>query len=339
MLVDNLIISQIDEILFKGLFFLSNIKYPNIITSELYDLFFKFIPLFLLKKNGIIYITTGKNLQIIKKLINRLRYDENNKNINNEKNRNLEFNIKSIKIVIHFLYNLTRMINIYDIKSIQGHKVLMRLEESILKHLKYFLLDLKNENKELEFKHQLKEVLEIFSNLYPQYTFDEYEKIKMDIIELFTNKQFNLLKIDLFQNLFDKNIIFNENKDFIKKRNIEIAYYFQFFEIISKNSYFIYNKEEYKLKFLNSIKEFLDMKALEKIFLESSDLMSFAQKTILLKFIRTFHFLDFLDNTNYLKKMKPFSNNDYKKMIIDNNNNINNESIAKYLRSRHKKKK
>jgi hypothetical protein len=81
------------------------------------------------------------------------------------------------------------------------------------------------------------------------------------------------------------------------------------------------------------------MKTLEKIFLESSDLMSFEQKTILLKFIRTFHFLDFLDNTNYLKKMKPLSNHDYKKMIIDNNNNINNESIAQYLRSRHKNKK
>jgi hypothetical protein len=49
LLVDNLIISQIDEILFKGMFFLSNIHYPNIITPELYDLFFKFLSLFLLR--------------------------------------------------------------------------------------------------------------------------------------------------------------------------------------------------------------------------------------------------------------------------------------------------
>ena len=259
LLVDNLIISQIEEILFKGLFFLSNTHYPNIITPELYDLFFKFLSLFLLTKNGVKYIITGKNLQIIQRLINRLRYDEKNKNINIGKNRDLEFNLKSIKIVLHYLYYLTKMIKIYDIKSLKGHKVLMKLRKSILTHLKFFLLNLKKSNEELEFKHQLKESLEIFNNLYPQYTYDEYEKIKLDIIELFTNKSFNLLKIDLFQNLFDKNIIFNENKDFIKKRNIEIAYYFQFFEIISKNTYYIYIIEDYKLKFIKSIKEFLNM--------------------------------------------------------------------------------
>ena len=92
------------------------------------------------------------------------------------------------------------MINIYNIISIKGHKDLNKLKKSILTHLKYFLLDLKTENKELEFKHQLKEALEIFSNLYPHYTYDEYEKIKMNILELFTNKKFNLLKVDLFQN-------------------------------------------------------------------------------------------------------------------------------------------
>ena len=117
---------------------MSNVHYPNIITPELYHLFFEFLSLFLLTKNGIIYITIGKNLQVIQKLINRLRYDENNKNINNEKNRSLEFNLKSIKIVLHFLNNLSKTIKIYDIKTIKGHKVLMKFSKSLLTHLKYF---------------------------------------------------------------------------------------------------------------------------------------------------------------------------------------------------------
>lgn len=81
------------------------------------------------------------------------------------------------------------------------------------------MIDLKNDpNKELEFKQQLKECLEIFSNLYEQYTFDEYEKIKMDIIDLFNNKDYNLLKIDLFQNLLERNAIFNKNQFYQKKK-------------------------------------------------------------------------------------------------------------------------
>ena len=312
LLIDNIIISQIDEILFKGMFFLSDTHYPNIITPELYDLFFKFLSLFLITKNGTIYIITGKNLQMIQRLINRLRYDEKNKNIKTEKNRTLEFNIKCIKIVIHYLYNLTKMIKLYEIKSLKGHKVLEKYKKSIITHLKFFLIDLKNDvNKELEFKHQLKECLEIFSNLYEQYTFDEYEKIKMDIIDLFNNKNYNLLKIDLFQNLFESNTLFNDNQIFIKKRNAEMSYYFYFFKIITKNIYYVHKKEEYKEKLIDSIKEFIDMPTFEKIFTEATDILSFTQKTILLKFIRTFYFIEYLEHINYLNKASPLSNDEY----------------------------
>ena len=331
LLIDNLIISQIDEILFKGLFFLSNIHYPNIITPELYDLFLKFLSLFLLTKNGTIYITTGKNLQIINKLINRLRYDEKNKNINEEKNHSLEFNLKCVKIVLHFLYNISEMIKLYDIRIMKGHKVLMKLKKSIMTHLKYFLYDLNSSNKEYEFKHQLKESLEIFSNLYPLYSYNQYEQIKFDIFDLFINKKFYLLKIDLFQNLFDKNILYNENQDFVKKRNIEVVYYFLFFKIISKNSYYVYKSEDYKKRAFILIEEFIDMDKFEKILNEASDIMSFKQKTILLKFIRTFIFIDHLDHFNYLKKDKPLTNSDYKNLI--KNNIIKNFSINQYLKT------
>ena len=319
------------------MFFLSDTHYPNIITPELYDLFFKFLSLFLITKNGTIYIITGKNLQMIQRLINRLRYDEKNKNIKTEKNRTLEFNIKCIKIVIHYLYNLTKMIKLYEIKSLKGHKVLEKYKKSIITHLKFFLIDLKNDvNKELEFKQQLKECLEIFSNLYEQYTFDEYEKIKMDIIDLFNNKNYNLLKIDLFQNLFESNTLFNDNQIFIKKRNAEMSYYFYFFKIITKNSYYVHKKEEYKEKLIDSIKEFIDMPTFEKIFTEATDILSFTQKTILLKFIRTFYFIEYLEHINYLNKASPFSNDEYKNLI--NNKEIKDINITQYLKISHKNK-
>ena len=251
----------------------------------------------------------------------------------------MEFNLKSIKIVIHYLYNLTKMIKLYEIKNLKGHKALEKYKKSILTHLKFFLIDLKNDpNKELEFKQQLKECLEIFSNLYEQYTFDEYEKIKMDIIDLFNNKDYNLLKIDLFQNLLERNAIFNKNQIFIKKRNMEMNYCFYFFKMVTKNSYYVYKKEEYKEKLIDSIKEFIDMPTFEKIFTKATDILSlsFTQKTILLKFITTFYFIEYLEHINYLNKASPLSNDEYKNLI--NNKEIKDINITQYLKISHKNK-
>ena len=229
------------------------------------------------------------------------------------------------------------MIKFYNIQSLKGHKVLPKFKKSILTHLKYFLLDFKNDdNKQYEFNHQLKECLEIFCNLYEQYTFDEYENIKMDIIDLFNNKNISLLKIELFQNLFDKNVIFNNDKNNSKKRNAEMNYYFYFFKVITKNSYYVYKKEEYKEKLINSIKEFIDMNTFEKIFTEATDVLSFAQKTILLKFIRTFYFIEHLEHINYLNKANPLSNNEYKNLI--DNDEIKDKNITQYLKISHKKR-
>ena len=329
LLVDNLIVSQIDEILFKGLFFLSNIHYPNIISSKLIELFFHFLSLFLLTKNGAMYLTTGKNMQIIQRLINRFRFDAKNKNIYEEKKRTLDFNISSIRIVIHFLCNLTNCIKIYNIKTIKGHKVLMKYRKSILIHLKYFSNDIQNDEKKYEFKRQLKDCLEIFNNLFPFYTYNEFEIIKNDIIDLFKNNHLKLLNSDLFQNLFDKSV-FKKESSFLKNRNIEIEYYFKFFEIVTKNSFFIYNNDYYGQKLINSIIEFIDIETLEKILLESSEMLSFDHKIILIKFIMTFYLLDHLDQVNYLYKEYPLSNNEYKFMI--NHNFIKDSKITQYLK-------
>ena len=158
----------------------------------------------------------------------------------------------------------------------------------------------------------------------------------MDIIDLFNNKDYNLLKIDLFQNLFERNALFNNNQIFIKKRNAEMNYYFYFFKIITKNSYYVYKKEEYKEKLIDSIKEFIDMPTFEKIFTEATDILSFTQKTILLKFITTFYFIEYLEHINYLNKASPLSNDEYKNLI--NNKEIKYINITQYLKISHKNK-
>ena len=328
LIVNNLIISQIDEILFKGLFFLSNIHYPNIITEDLIELFFQFLSVFLLTKNGTKYILTGKTLQVIQRLINRFRFDEKNKNVDEEKNRTIIFNVKSIKNVIHFLYYLTKIITIYNIKTIKGHKVLMKYRKSILTHLKYFSRNIKTEEYELEFKMQLKECLEIFNNLFPFYSFTEFELIKNDVIDLFKNSPFKFLNPVLFQDLFDKSI-YDKDKEYLKKRNCEVEYYFQFFEIVTKNTFYVYKNDEYRKQLINSLLKFIEIDTLEKILSNSSEMFSCTQITILLKFIRTYYLIDYLDQVNYLYKENPLSNKDYKLMI--NSNLIKEKNVIQYL--------
>ena len=182
LIVENLIASQIDETLFKGLKFLTNIHFPNIISHELVKLYFDFLELFLMNKRGIRYILMGKNLKNIQRLINRFRFDKNNKNLKESKKRDNNFNVKSIKVVIHFLCFLSRLIKLYDIKSIIMHKALAGFQKSILAHIKYYTNDLQEEDDQIEFKHQLKESLEIFNNLFEFYNYNEFEYIKFDFI-------------------------------------------------------------------------------------------------------------------------------------------------------------
>ena len=328
LIVDNLIISQIDEIIFKGMFFLTDIYFPNIINSDLIKLFFQFLSLFLLTRSGTKYIVTGKNLQIIQKLVKRFRCDEKNKNINEAKNRTIDFNINSIKNVIHFLNNLTKFIKLYDIKTIKGHKFLMKYKKSILTHLKYFSYNIHNEEQELNFKKQLKECLEIFNNLFKFYSYNEFEKIQFDIIDLFKNSHFKFLNSELFQNLFDKSIFIQDDIN-IKLRKYEISCYFQFFELITKNTFYVYKNDKYCKKLIKSILEFIDIQSLEKILLDSQDMISYSQKSILLKFIRTFYFIDYLDQLDYLNRITLLSNEEYKYMI--NNSLIKDKKIIQYL--------
>ena len=330
LLVDNLIISQIDETLFKGLIFLTNIKYPNIITPEIVRLYFHFLGLFLLTKRGVKYILLGKNIQNIVKLIHRLRYEANNKNVIESKGRTSFFNVNSIKVVIHYLCLITKFVKIYNIKAAYQHKSLQKLQKNLVLHIKYFANHVDNENSQIEFKQQLRETLEIFNNLYQLYTYNEFEAIKYDFIDIFKNCPMKLLNPDIFQKWFDKDSINYEDINFKKRRKWDLAFYFQFFELISKNQFYVYNNDVYGKKCIGWLLVFIDIENLSDIMNNNYELFTYEQKAILMNFIRIYYTLDYLDQIDYLEKNPLLTTSLYKYMI--KNKVLKDKKIMQYFK-------
>ena len=329
LIVDNLIVSQIDETLFKGLIFLTNIHFPNIITPELVRLYMHFLGLFLLTKRGVKYILIGKNMKNIHRLLNRFRYDGKNKNLVENKGRSTSFNVNSIKVVIHFLCLISKFIKLYNIKTLYMHKVLPNYQKSLIIHLKYYANNLDNEDAQIEFKQQLKESLEIFNNLFEFYTYNEFEYIKFDFIDIFRNCPLKLLNPEFFQKWFDRTTIDFEDPVFKKRRKWDLAFYFQFLELICKNTFYVYNNDVYGKKLIGWLKVFIDIENFTHIMNTSNDLISFPQRKILLNFFRTYYLIDYLDQTNYLKKTHLLTNGQYKLMI--KNDILKDKKVTQYL--------
>ena len=328
-LVNDLIKVQVDESIFKGFFFLTNIHFPNIINYELVKIFLDFLSLYFLTERGIMYILTGKNIQEIQRLINRFRFDDSDKkkNINQLKNRTEEFNLNSIKVVIHFLCMISKFVRILEIKTLKKHKSLFKFKKSILSHLKNYVYHIKTNEQLIEFKLQLKEGLEIFNNLYESYNYNQNEEIKNEIMNLFKNNPYNFLDPKSFQKWFDRSQINLNDNNFVKERNNELDYYFQFFEIMTKNSFYIYKNDEEAKKNIEILIKFIDLENLSNLIINNPDLITLEQKSILLKFIRTFYLMDYLDPINILKKSFLLTTKQYKSMI--KNNIMNNNDITK----------
>ena len=326
-LVNDLIKVQVDESIFKGFFFLTNIHFPNIINHELVKIFLDFLSLYFLTKRGIMYLLTGKNIQVIQRLINRFRFDDKNKNLNQLKNRTEEFNVNSIKDVIHFLCMLSKFVRILEIKTLKKHKSLFKFKKSILSHFKNYVHHINTEEQLIEYKLQLKEGLEIFNNLYESYNYNQNEEIKNEIMNLFKNNPYNFLDPKSFQKWFDRSQINLNDNNFVKERNNELDYYFQFFEIMTKNSFYIYKNDEEAKKNIEILIKFIDLENLSNFIINNPDLITLEQKSILLKFIRTFYLMDYLDPINILKKSFLLTTKQYKSMI--KNNIMNNNDITK----------
>ena len=135
--MDILIISNLDEIISKILSFLSNRKFPNLLTPEICNIIYSTLSLYFFSKNGMQYFLMGKNLSRINKIINRFNYNSNNKNINPELGKNSETNLKIMNKTIDFLNDIIKGIYIYNL-SIKHHKVLPRLKNNLLEHISVF---------------------------------------------------------------------------------------------------------------------------------------------------------------------------------------------------------
>ena len=121
--VDILIISNLDEVISKILSFLSNRKFPNLLTYNLLDIIFSTLSLYFYTKRGMEYFLMGKNLTRINKVINRFNYNSNNKNNNPELGKNIYDNIRIMKRTIDFLLDLCKGIKIYGL-NVKNHKIL-----------------------------------------------------------------------------------------------------------------------------------------------------------------------------------------------------------------------
>ena len=226
-------------------------------------------------KRGIRYILMGKNLKNIQRLINRFRYDGKNKNLAESKGRSTFFNVNSIKVVIHYLCLLSKFIRIFNIRTITMHKALSGFQKSIVTHIKYYANNTDNEDTQIEFKQQLKESLEIFNNLFEFYTYNEFEYIKFDFIDIFRNCSLKLLTPEFFQRWLDKTLFDLEDPNFSKRRKWDLAFYFEFFELITKNTFYVYQNDEYGKQLIDWLKKFIDIDNLYNLLVDSNDVLSF----------------------------------------------------------------
>ncbi len=333
LLVNNFIASQIDETIMKGIYFLTNINFPNLLNEKVFSIIFEFLSVYLLTKKGVEYFLTGKNLQRLRKCLSRFSFKKDQSNINEGLGRIEEFNTKCMTIVIHFFNELVTASKIYKIKTIANHKIIPKIKLCLLDHLKNFIPFIQNDEESIDFKIQFSEIIPIYNNLYPYFTYDDFEDIKSGLIDIFFTAPTNLKEGDNFCRWFGNNLNLNL-EEIAEARELELNIYFSFFEIISKNTFYCYNNDK---EMQNRIQQIFDFMLLEDyVYLfQSSNLFSIKQKEIIMRFIRNLFLIDFLDPIDY-SKMKHFLKNDeYRDMIYDGL--IEDENITQYITKNEKK--
>ncbi len=321
--VDILLISNLDEVISKVLSFLSNRKFPNLLTYELADIIFSTLSLYFYTKRGMEYFLMGKNLTRINKIINRFNYNSNNKNNNPKLGKNVNDNIKIMNRTIDFLLDICKGIRIYGL-NIKNHKILHRFKKNLLQHISMF--NIVSGNNLLEFAIQFKKVLKIFINLSPDYPHEEFKYIKKCCTLIFKKNP---------SNLFDKNVFFqifyllhnkteklnNLDNRSIQEKKTFLSLYFTFFKFITMSTFYCYNNEEDN-EIIDILSSFNNLVEIKKAF--SSHLFTLKEKYIILKYLRTICFLDQLDEYEILDQVMPLSNSEFSNLLQNNliNSNI-----------------
>ena len=323
--VDILIISNFDENISKILSFLSNRKYPNLLTPELCNIIYSTLSLFFFSKNGMEYFLMGKNLSRINKIINRFNYKSNNKNINPELGKTIESNIEIMRRTIDFLFDISKGIKIYGL-SIKHHKVLSRFKKNLLEHISVF--NKVSSNNLVEFSIQFKKIIKIAMNLKEDFKYEDFEELKNKCILIFKTNPLGLFNKDsFFQILYllqsnqNLNIISSNDKNNFNKKAF-ISLYFEFFKLVTINTFYFYNNEETN-EILKIFLDFNDLERIKSAFL--NDIFTLKQKYILLEYLRTIYFSDYLDEYEILKQQNPLTNSQFEILLKNKaiNANIN----------------
>ena len=380
--VDCLIISNIDEVLGKVLVFLSDRKFPTLLTYELLDFILVFFSFFFFSRRGIKYFFMGKNLSRINKIFNRFYCKPDDKNINERYGKDLEDNLKKTNILLKFITSMLKGCNLYGL-TLKNHKILLRFKKNLIEHIEEFNKICINKDYAGEFKYQFYLVMRIFRKLYRDYEFEQFEEIKRRIILIFYDSPLNLLEKNTFSSFFSfdeedikeednylaKNIMKKVEKDNIseidtskkpkklilkdnsavdkteeKKTNINtiqkediileddatdrkntLELYFAFFNLISTQTFYNFNKEDDKNIF-NKLYKFNDFELYKKLF--DLNTITMKQKSKILRFCRSIYFLDKLDYYDFLKQNRQLTTKNYIQLLESNTINEANISDA-----------
>ena len=318
-LVDNLIISNLDEIITKILVFFSNRKYPNLLSYDLLDVIYSTLSIYFFSKRGLKYLLFGKVLVRINKIINRYNYNSNQKNINPTFGKTEEANITFINRTFEFCSDLFKGMKLYDL-SIRYHKVLLRFKKNMLNHICLFNKESK-ENNFYDFLLQFKFMIKIFFYLSDDLEYQDLDQIKKQCVfilkqnplDLFEKKSFFSTYKDIPENLIDdgedklalknnkklnrKNEANSENinnniSSGKNKNRVLLSLYFSFFRLFGKKTYFIYENKENNAV-MNLIYNFNDLNEFQKNL--GNNNFTLKQRIILLRYLRSVYFIDHLN--------------------------------------------
>ena len=323
-LVDNLIISNLDEIITKILVFFSNRKYPNLLSYDLLDTIYCTLSLYFFSKRGLKYILTGKNLVRINKVFNRYDNKSKEKNINPNFGKTRELNMTFIRRTFDFCLDLFKGMKLYNL-DIKNHKVLQRFRKNMLEHICQFNKESTPQNM-FDFLNQFKKMMKIFYFLSDDYEYEELNQIKKQCIFIFKQNPFDLFEKKSFFTTFNDEILNNENKennldklalkenimnehlknninrndsDENDKNKLLVSLYFTFFKLYGINTFYIYeNKENIAIK--NILYNFNDLNLFRQNL--SNNVFTLKQRIILLKYLRSVYFIDHLNEYSILKQ-------------------------------------
>ena len=332
-MVDNLIISNLDETITKILVFFSNRDYPNLLSYELLDIIYSTLNLYFFSKRGLKYLLTGKILVRINKIFNRYNYKSKEKNINPSFGKTLETNIDIINRTFEFYLDLFKGMKLYDL-SIKNHKVLQRFRKNMLQHMCLFNRESRSNYMD-DFLIQFKKMMKIFYYLSDDLEYEELDQIKKQCVfilkqnpsDLFEKKSFSstynndnpkninnendLDKLALKEN--KKNQIINNNKK--DRAELILSLYYSFFRLYGINNYYIYindtNKENVAI--MQILYNFNDLNFISQNFENKN--FTLKQKIIILKYLRSVYFIDHLDEYSILSQKSHLTTFEYNTLI------------------------